>query len=258
MARIRTVKPQHVTDKELPNISLQAHLLWVLSWCFSDDDGVFENDPLLIKSTIFPRRTDVRTEHVEQWLGQLVKARFIVPFTHNGIGYYIHRTFKVHQKIDKPTPSSVPEEVIRRTLSEHSTTDRLPVVSVEYSKVVESKGEVVESTVVPTAPRTSEEFEKFEKWIQENAPQVGKLGSPFTLEEFEKLKKEHPGEAVREILLQMQNKKDLLKKYTSAYLTCLNWLKRASDGKKQSKIDTAVQTNIEVKEYLRKKFENEE
>jgi len=150
MARIRTVKPEHWNDKELATISLQAHLLWIGMWNFSDDDGIIEADPLLLRSQIFPRRTDVRTEQIEQWIGQLVKARFVIPFEYNGSGYYIHRTFKTHQKIDKPKPSKVPKDVISNILSkiefdnpeiprripDESATSRRPVVP-----VVESKGE---------------------------------------------------------------------------------------------------------------------
>lgn len=128
MPRIRTVKPQHWGDKELPNISLQAHLLWIGIWNFSDDKGVIENDPLLIKSNVFPRRSDVRVEQVSQWIDQLVKARFLVPFTFNGEGYYVSRTFETHQRIDRPQPSKVPSDVIRRIVDEHSTNVRPCIV----------------------------------------------------------------------------------------------------------------------------------
>lgn len=137
MARIRTIKPTHWNDKELSKICLQAHLLWIGLWNFSDDEGVFENDPYLIKSQIFPRRTDIRTEQVTQWLDQLNTARFIIPFAHEGIGYYIHRTFKTHQKIDRPQPSKIPLDVIRRIFDESSPNVRPCIV--EDSKVEESR-----------------------------------------------------------------------------------------------------------------------
>lgn len=112
MARIRTIKPEHWNDKKLAEISLPAHLLWIALWNFSDDEGIIESDLNLIRSQVFPRRTDIRTEQVEQWIGQLVKARFVIPFTYNGEGYLIHRTFKTHQKIDKPKDSKIPKELI--------------------------------------------------------------------------------------------------------------------------------------------------
>lgn len=139
MARIRTVKPEHWSDKELVNISLQAHLLWIATWNFSDDEGIFENDPVLIKSNVFPRRTDVRVEQVSQWLDQLVKARFIVPFNFKNEGYYMHRTFKAHQRIDKPQASKIPESLRKSVFQEHSKNDPRTVGSVKESIGEDSK-----------------------------------------------------------------------------------------------------------------------
>ena len=160
MARIRTIKPNHVNDKELSKVTLPAHLFWILSWCFSDDEGVLENDPLLLKSQLFPRRTDIRMEQVQAWIDQLVKARFMIPFTHQGESYLLHRTFKAHQKIDRPQPSKIPEEVIRRILDECSTNVRPCIVE-------ESKGE--ESKPAEPLPKLvkhpfTEIFEK--KWLE--------------------------------------------------------------------------------------------
>lgn len=158
MARYRTIKPIHWNDKELPNICLQAHLLWIATWNFSDDEGIFEADVQLIRSQAFPRRTDIRTEQIEQWIGQLVKARFVIPFEYNGSGYYISRTFKTHQKIDKPQKSKIPKDLIdsilkcdsppiRQPFDELSPNDSRTVAPVEESRVKESR--VEESSSVP-------------------------------------------------------------------------------------------------------------
>lgn len=116
MARIRTVKPEHWDDKDLPLISLQANLLWIGMWNFSDDKGVIESDPQYIRSKVFPRRTDIRLQQIQLWLGQLREARFIVPFEFETKGYYVHRTFETHQYIKAPQPSKIPDEVIFNTL----------------------------------------------------------------------------------------------------------------------------------------------
>lgn len=138
MARIRTVKPQHWSDKELPNISLQAHLLWIGIWNFSDDKGIIEADPFLIRSQVFPRRKDIRVEQVSQWLDQLVKARFLIPFEYNNESYFISRTFETHQKIDKPQPSKIPSDTIRRIFDERSSNDRPCIVKDSIVEVRES------------------------------------------------------------------------------------------------------------------------
>jgi len=113
MSKARQIKHEHTADKELPNISLQAHLLWILLWSFSDDEGIFENDIDLIRSQVFPRRKDVSNENIKQWLTQLQDVKFILPFEHNGVNYYINRTFKKHQNIGTPEPSKIPQSKIK-------------------------------------------------------------------------------------------------------------------------------------------------
>lgn len=171
MARIRTVKPNHWNDKELPKISIQAHLLWIGMWNFSDDLGIIENDPLLIKSQVFPRRTDVRTEQVKSWLDQLVKARFILPFIHENESYFVHRTFNTHQKIDKPQPSKIPLKVVenvRNTFDECSTS--VPAVEYSIGKESKSKGKVRESKVfVPPTLQMVKDFFKEKGYSEQSA-----------------------------------------------------------------------------------------
>lgn len=140
MARIRTVKPGHWNDRQLPMISLQAHLTWIGTWNFADDDGIFENDPHLIRSQIYPRRKDISIEMVTAWLSELEVQHFIVPFDFEGVPYYSIRTFKQHQKIDRPQPSKIPISELRRIFAELSTNVQGTISPVLYSNVEESKG----------------------------------------------------------------------------------------------------------------------
>jgi hypothetical protein len=124
MARYRTVKPEHWSDRRLPELSLGAHLFWIGTWNFSDDEGVFEGDPCLLKADIFPRRRDVTESTIEAWLVELITTGFILKFEYQGVTFYISRTFKVHQKIDKPRPSKIPVETIKRALGAGSSKSR--------------------------------------------------------------------------------------------------------------------------------------
>lgn len=73
-----------------------------------------------------------------------------------------------------------------------------------------------------------------QKFIRENCPSVQKLPGQLTSEQSEKLKIfAGSNEAVQEILLQMENFKDLSKKYTSVFLTCNNWIKRRKNDQQQ-------------------------
>jgi hypothetical protein len=169
MSRIRTVKPAHWSDKNLPNISLQAHLLWIGSWNFSDDDGVFEADPILLRSQIFPRRTDIEVVDIEKWLQELAEQKFILKVNYLEVDFYLTRTFSNHQKIDRKQPGRLPAEIIRRTLDELTANDRKK--SALYSRVEESnsKGKVkVKETPTESGARSApselqKEYENLDK-----------------------------------------------------------------------------------------------
>jgi hypothetical protein len=225
MARIRTVKPAHWSDRELPEISLQAHLLWIGTWNFSDDKGIFEADPLLLKSQIFPRRTDIRVEQIKSWLDQLVKARFILPFTYNGVGYYVCRTFEIHQKIDRPQPSQIPQDELVKVFADYSTNVHRTLSPVLYSIVEDSKvGEGGE--LPPTLTPEEIEFNEVIEWIKEKAPRILKLEQPLTMDQYFTLKTKYGVDAIPKYLQAMHNWKDLTKKRVSAYLTFQQFVKR--------------------------------
>lgn len=75
----------------------------------------------------------------------------------------------------------------------------------------------------------SEAFVKFQKWIEEKAPNVAKMRYPFTEEEFIRLKADFGVKYMQFLISQMHNYKPLLKKYESANLTFRSWAKRERD-----------------------------
>jgi hypothetical protein len=59
---------------------------------------------------------------------------------------------------------------------------------------------------------------------------VYKMKTQITFDECVTLEKKYGSVAVENILMQMENKKDLTKKYTSVYLTANTWLSRNGNG----------------------------
>jgi hypothetical protein len=222
MARIRTIKPTHWEDDELPKISLQAHLLWIGTWNFSDDDGVFQADPLWIKSKIFPRRTDVSVSKINHWLEQLTKQRFIVPFVYNNKSYYKIRTFSAHQKIDRPQPGYIPQDEIRRIFDEHSTNEQRTIVDSKSSSISSSR---VKGEGVYTNPPPTPEFEGFLEWLKECAPDVLNMPEPLSQEQFELLKQKHGLQSMSRIFQEMHNWPKLTER-KSAFITFNQFVKR--------------------------------
>ncbi|MCC8145514.1 MAG: hypothetical protein LIO93_03545 [Bacteroidales bacterium] len=100
MARIRTIKPEFWEDEKVANLSFAARLFFIGLWNYADDQGVFKDNPILLKSKIFPY-DDIPVSEVSGWLSELEKANILVPVFYNNEKYYLIRTFKKHQVIDK-------------------------------------------------------------------------------------------------------------------------------------------------------------
>lgn len=74
----------------------------------------------------------------------------------------------------------------------------------------------------------SEALKKFDEWIKRNAPYVYSNLSPLTEKEFESLKEKYTSKQIADTIEQIENRKDLRKKYTCLYRTLLNWLKNGN------------------------------
>ena len=76
----------------------------------------------------------------------------------------------------------------------------------------------------------SPELQKFNKWLAENAPYCAKNLKPLSECELKKLKVKYTGSQISSIIEQIENRKDLRKKYTNLYRTILNWAKNEYGG----------------------------
>lgn len=71
----------------------------------------------------------------------------------------------------------------------------------------------------------SEKLQKLDKWMETYTPYLYNHIPPLIQKEFDVLCKKYTGEQVCDTLLQIENRKDLRKRYVSLYRTLLNWLK---------------------------------
>ncbi|MDR0682035.1 MAG: DUF4373 domain-containing protein [Dysgonamonadaceae bacterium] len=74
-------------------------------------------------------------------------------------------------------------------------------------------------------------FEKFNDWIAVNAPYCHKHMKQLSENELEKLKQKYTAKQIADTVTQLENRKDLRKRYSNLYRTILNWLKNETDGK---------------------------
>lgn len=64
-----------------------------------------------------------------------------------------------------------------------------------------------------------------DKWKEENTPYIYANIRPLTQKEFATLVKRYTSSQICDTLRQIENRKDLRKRYTDPYRTLLNWLK---------------------------------
>jgi hypothetical protein len=117
MPRARMIKPDFWDDERLTcGTTMQARLVYIALWNFSDDYGTVKGNPLWLKNHVFPYDEGLTVAAFKGWLQELEAGLWLVPFEAKGESYYYLPNFTKHQRIDKPSKTirnpSPPAEVI--------------------------------------------------------------------------------------------------------------------------------------------------
>ncbi|WP_256633887.1 hypothetical protein [Enterobacter hormaechei] len=109
MARIRTIKPEFWTDEKIVECSFEARLMFIGMFNFADDKGNLVRSPKRIKMQIFP----ADMIDCEPLIKELSLAGLISEYSVNGVEYIHIDGFSKHQKINRPSATTIPtpEEV---------------------------------------------------------------------------------------------------------------------------------------------------
>lgn len=244
MARIRTIKPEFWEDEKIGKLPIPCRLFFIGCWNFADDFGVIKGNAALLKSQIFPYDENLRVSEIKKWIDALVDARMLVPIIHAEESYYFIRTFRSHQVLDKRYDKSyigkgIVKELISKALNDNvvntTSTLRDDVVFTTEEKEEEKEdkkespnGDKKEAKASSSAS-SNPDFLKFNDWLKRNAPYCSNaknFSSQITEAEFLKLKEKYTGKQIADIIEQIENRKDLRKRYTNLYRTVLNWAKK--------------------------------
>ncbi|AUG99724.1 hypothetical protein CWC46_07750 [Prodigiosinella confusarubida] len=104
MARIRTVKPEFWTDEKVVECSIAARLLFIGLFNFANDRGCLERSPKRIKMQVFP----ADLIDCEPLIAELITHELLTEYSVNGVNYLRIPGFLKHQKINRPSKSSIP------------------------------------------------------------------------------------------------------------------------------------------------------
>lgn len=123
--RIRTVKPEFWTHRELTKLPPMIRLMCLALLNYADDEGYFWADEDLVRAAIMPRED---SKNVLGMIQECSRAGWIRLFSskEGPIGHVIN--FKSHQRIDKPYPSKIKQHILQEcskndlgTFDDHST-----------------------------------------------------------------------------------------------------------------------------------------
>jgi hypothetical protein len=108
MARIRTIKPEFPQSESMGRVSREARYCFIMLWTMADDAGRLRGASRMLASLLFPYDDDAATL-IDGWLGELEGENCIVRYVADGTQYIQIVKWLEHQKIDKPSPSKIPE-----------------------------------------------------------------------------------------------------------------------------------------------------
>ena len=124
MARKRMIDPNIWDSEDFSSLSFIARLLFIGMISNADDEGRGVANPTYLKSHIFPYEEELRTTDIENALSQIARSMSIVLYTHDGKRYYEFSHWREWQKIDRPTPSKLPDPDLGEPIYKDSMNDR--------------------------------------------------------------------------------------------------------------------------------------
>ena len=96
----------------------------------------------------------------------------------------------------------------------------------------------------------SGDFLKFQEWIATHAAEVAKMQQPFTELQYQDIQQNFDPREVADVLEDMSNTANLLKKYKSAYKTCKSWLKVRRERRGGKQTEDAAKKPSKVEQTL--------
>lgn len=155
MSRIRTIKPDFSQSETIGRLSRDARLLFILLWTLVDDSGKTRAASRRLASALYPYDEDA-PRRIEGWLRELERERCIQRYVVEGDSYLLICNWLKHQRIDRPTPSRLPDpREDSRGLAENSRGLAADMEVEVEEEVEEEREEETEKISVPSEPHSN-------------------------------------------------------------------------------------------------------
>lgn len=119
--RIRSIKPDFWTSLTIADLTFGARLTFIGMWNVADDEGRGVADPRAIKAKLWALDDVVTSSQVQGWLGEIEGKGLITLYQAEGKPLFQVNSWREHQVVNRPTPSSIPppEGLTEDSLSTH-------------------------------------------------------------------------------------------------------------------------------------------
>lgn len=108
MPRIRTIKPDFFVSEKIAKLSLTAERTFLGILTLADDEGRLKAGPEVLNGALWPLRPEHTVDQMREDLAQLEAVGLLCRYEVDGRTYRHVTRFRVHQRINRPTPSKLP------------------------------------------------------------------------------------------------------------------------------------------------------
>lgn len=180
------IDPNIWASEDFSKLSTLAKVVFIGMFSNADDEGRGKAKAVYLKSILFPYDEGIRVIDIDKTLSEIGSNMSVTFYTHNGNEYYVFDNWHKWQKVDKPTPSMIPEvdndsTIIRRGLGEHSPNaprklapNRIEQNRIEKEKNIFSKPTVAEIQKYCSERKNTVDAEKFFDFYESKGWKVGK------------------------------------------------------------------------------------
>lgn len=165
MAKGRMINNKIVLDKKVHDLSSDTSRLaftWAIT--FADCEGRIPGDPTILRSTIFPRRTDITDEQMQLYIQEWASKELIVWYEAEGDLWIQFTNFEKNQvglRKDREAPSFIPVLPLRSNSS--NTPEQLPVNRTEKKRTESdfaAASTFYQNNIAMLVPHSSEELQE--------------------------------------------------------------------------------------------------
>lgn len=108
MARIRTIKPDAFWSETLAEVSVATERTFVGLLTQADDKGRFKDRAAMLNGQLWSLRPEHKVTDMRDDLDDLCRVGLLCRYERGGEKYLHIPTWRKHQKINRPTPSTLP------------------------------------------------------------------------------------------------------------------------------------------------------